>query len=39
VPIKVKQINVNLFLDTSNSNNKNVGMNEMRMNDYEMSMR
>ena len=39
MPIKVEQINVNLFLDTYNSNNKKIGMNEMRMNDDEMSMR
>ena len=39
MPIKVEQINGNLFLDTYNSNNKKIGMNEMNMNDYEMSMR
>ena len=39
MPIKVEQINVNLFLDTYNSNSKKIGMNEMRMNDDEMSMR
>ena len=39
MPIKVEQINVNLFLDTYNSNNKKIGMNEMKMNDDEMSMR
>ena len=39
MPIKVEQINVNLFLDTYNSNDKKIGMNEMRMNDDEMSMR
>ena len=39
MPIKVEQINVNIFLDTYNSNNKKIGMNEMRMNDDEMSMR
>ena len=38
MPIKVEQINVNLFLDTYNSNNKTIGMNEMKMNDDEMSM-
>ena len=36
---KIEQINVNLFLDTYNSNNKKIGMNKMRMNDDEMSMR
>ena len=39
VSIKVEQINVNLFLETYNSNNKKIGMNEMRMNDDEMSLR
>ena len=39
MPIKVEQINVNLFLDTYNSKNKKIGMNEMKINDYEMSMR
>ena len=35
MPIKVEQINVNLFLDTYNSKNKKTGMNEMKMNDYD----
>ena len=39
VPIKVEQLNANSFLDTYNSNNKKTGMNEMKMNDYEKSMR
>ena len=39
MPIKAEQINVNLFLDTYNSNNKKIGMNEMKMNDDETSMR
>ena len=39
VPIKVEQLNVNSFLDTYNSNNEKTGMNEMKMNDYEMSVR
>ena len=39
VPIKVEQINVDLYLDTYNLNNKKIGINEMQMNDYEMSVR
>ena len=39
MPIKVEQLNVNSFLDTYNSNNNKTGMNEMKMNDYGMSMR
>ena len=39
MPIKVEQINVNLFLDTYNSKKQKIGMNEMKMNDYEMSVR
>ena len=39
VPIKVEQIKVNLFLDTYNSKITKIGMNEMKMNDYEMSVR
>ena len=39
MPIKVQQINVNLLLDTYNLNKTKTGMNEMKMNDYEMSMR
>ena len=39
VHIKVEQSIVNLFLNTYNSNNKKIGMNEMKMNDYDMSMR
>ena len=38
MPLKVEQINVNLFLDTYNSNNNKTGMNEMKMNAYEMSV-
>ena len=39
MPIKVEQFNVNSFLDIYNSSNKKTGMNEMKMNDYEMSVR
>ena len=37
MPIKVEKINVNLFLDTIQITK--IGMNEMRMNDDEISMR
>ena len=39
MPIKVEQINVNLFLDIYYSNTEKIGMNEMKMNDYKMSVR
>ena len=39
MPIIVEQINVNLILDTYNSNNKKVGMNEIKMDDFEISVR
>ena len=40
VPIKVEQLNVNLFLDTQATIRKTkTGMNEMKMIDYEMSVR
>jgi len=39
VPKKVKKINDYLFIDTCKSNKMKIGMNEMRVNDSEMSMR
>jgi len=39
VPIKVEQINVDLFLDTYDANKIKIGVNEMRMNETKMSMR
>jgi len=39
VPIKVEQININLFSDTHKTNIVTIGVNEMRMNVTEMSMR
>jgi len=39
VPIKVEQINDYLFIDTYKSNKKDIGMNEMRVNDCDISMR
>jgi len=39
VTIKVEQINVNVHLDTCNANRIKIGVNEMKTNDSEMSMR
>jgi len=36
---KFEQINVYLFIDPYKSNKIKIGMNEMRVNDSEMSMR
>jgi len=39
VPKKVEQINDHLFIDTYNSNNIKIGVNDMTVNDSEMSVR
>jgi len=39
VPKKVEQINVHLFIDTYKSNNIKIGVNDMTVNDSEMSVR
>jgi len=39
VPKKVEQINDHLFIDTHKSNNINIGVNDMTVNDSEMSVR
>jgi len=39
VPKKVEQINDHLFIDTYKSNNINIGVNYMTVNDSEMSVR
>jgi len=39
VPKKVEQINDNLFIDTYKSNNIKIGVNDMTVNDNEMSVR
>jgi len=39
VPKKVEQINDHLFIDTYKSNNINIGVNDMTVNDSEMSVR
>jgi len=39
VPKKVKQINDHLFIDTYKSNNIKIGVNDMTLNDNEMSVR
>jgi len=39
VPKKVEQINDHLFIDTYKSNNIKVGLNDMTVNDSEMSVR
>jgi len=39
VPKKVKQINDHLFIDTYKSNNIKIGVNDMMVNDSEMSVR
>jgi len=36
VPEKVEQINDHLFIDTYKSNNVNIGVNDMTVNDSEM---
>jgi len=36
---KVEQINDHLFIYTNNSNNIKIGVNDMTMNDNEMSVR
>jgi len=39
VPKKVKQINDHLIIDTYKSNNIQIGVNDMTVNDSEMSVR
>jgi len=39
VPKKVEQINDHLFIDTYKSNNIKSGVNDMKVNDSEMSVR
>jgi len=39
VPKKVEQINDRLFIDTYKSNNIKIGVNDMTVNDSEMSVR
>jgi len=39
VPKKVEQINDHLFLETLKSNNIKIGVNDMTVNDSEMSVR
>jgi len=39
VPKKVEQINDHFFIDTYKSNNIKIGVNDMTMNDREMSVR
>jgi len=39
VPKKVEQINYHLFIDTYKSNNLKIGVNDMTVNDGEMSVR
>jgi len=39
VPKKVEQINDHLFIDTYKSNKIKIGVNDMTVNDSEMSMR
>jgi len=36
VPKNVEQINDHLFIDTYNSNNTNIGVNDMTVNDSEI---
>jgi len=38
VPKKVEQINDHLFIDTDKSNNIKIGLNDMTVNDNEMSV-
>jgi len=39
VPKKVEQVNDHLFIDTYKSNNINLGVNDMTVNDSEMSVK
>jgi len=39
VPKEVEHINDHLFIDTHKSNNIQIGVNDMTVNDSEMSMR
>jgi len=39
VPKKVEQINYHLFIDIYKSNNINIGVNDMTVNDGEMCVR
>ena len=39
VPVKVEQVNVNLFSDTGRTNNIKIAVSEMEMSDNEMGMR
>jgi len=39
VPKKVEQINDHLFIDTYKSNNINIGVNDLTVNDSEMFVR
>jgi len=39
VPKKVEQVNDHLFIDTYKSNNIKIGVNDMMVNDSEMSVR
>jgi len=39
VPKKVEQINDHLFIDTYKSNNIEIGVNDMTVNDSDMSVR
>jgi len=39
VPKKVEQINDYLFIDTYKSNNIQIGVNDMKVNDIEMCVR
>jgi len=39
VALNVEKSDVNLFLDTYNANEIQIGMNEMRINDTEISKR
>jgi len=39
VPKKVEQINDHLFIDIYKSNNIKIGVNDMKVNDSEMSVR
>jgi len=39
VPKKVEQINDHLFIDTHKSNNIKIGVNDIMVNDSEMSVR
>jgi hypothetical protein len=39
VPVKVEQVNVNLFSDTGRTNNIKIAVSEIEMSDNEMGMR